>query len=35
MDIINFINIILLTEIMLTQQSEKKDMNQTLVLSMN
>ena len=34
MDIINFINIILLTQIMLTQKSEKKNLNQTIEISM-
>ena len=37
MDIINFFNIIILTQIMLTQQSDKKNniLNQTLELSIN
>jgi hypothetical protein len=37
MDIINFINIILLTQIMLTQQTEKKQnvLNQTIELSID
>ena len=34
MDIINFINIILLTQIMLTKKSEKKNMNHTIEISM-
>ena len=37
MDIINFFNIIILTQIMLTQQNDKKQniLNKTLELSIN